>query len=196
MCATVARPGKEKGVDETSALTRRMLEDYDTVAVVGLSTDPTKAAHSVPAAMKAYGWRVIPVNPHADELLGEQVYRRLADIPEPVEVVNVFRPSGEAADVARQAADLGARAVWPRPGRRCCRSGRQLPAVRGPCGCRRESCSRRLARRRRSTASSTPRPGAPASKAGVSTCAGPGAERGALGDPAACVWIRWGCLRR
>ena len=99
-------------MDQTSALTRRILEDFDTVAVVGLSTDPTKAAHSVPAAMQAYGWRVIPVNPHADELLGEKVYRRLADIPEPVEVVNVFRPSAETADVVRQAAAIGAKAVW------------------------------------------------------------------------------------
>src|SRR4051812_48739898 len=63
--------------------------------------------------MKAYGWRVIPVNPNASgELLGEKVYPRLADIPEPVEVVNVFRPSAEAADVVRQAADIGAKAVW------------------------------------------------------------------------------------
>jgi predicted CoA-binding protein len=99
-------------VDETSALTRRMLEDFDTVAVVGLSSDPTKAAHSVPAAMQAYGWRVIPVNPHADELLGEKVYRRLADIADPVEVVNVFRPAGEATDIVRQAGEIGAKAVW------------------------------------------------------------------------------------
>ena len=104
--------GQENPVDDTSALTRRMLEDYDTVAVVGLSTDPIKAAHSVPAAMQAYGWRVIPVNPHADELLGEKVYRRLAEIPGPVEVVNVFRPSAEAADIVRQAAEIGAKAVW------------------------------------------------------------------------------------
>src|SRR3954467_13823214 len=93
-------------------MTRRMLEDYDTVAVVGLSSQPTKAAHSVPAAMQAYGWRVIPVNPHAEELLGENVYRRLSDIPEQVDVVNVFRPSAEAADVVRQAASIGAKAVW------------------------------------------------------------------------------------
>ena len=99
-------------VDETSALTRRILEEMSTFAVVGLSSDPTKAAHSVPAAMQAYGWRMIPVNPHADQLLGEQVYRRLADIPEPVEVVNVFRPSAEAADVTRQAIEIGAKAVW------------------------------------------------------------------------------------
>lgn len=99
-------------MDETSALTRRLLEEMSTFAVVGLSADPTKAAHSVPAAMQAYGWRIIPVNPHADQLLGEQVYRRLADIPEPVEVVNVFRPSAEAADVTRQAVEIGAKAVW------------------------------------------------------------------------------------
>ena len=99
-------------MDETSALTRRILEEMTTFAVVGLSTDPTKAAHSVPAAMQAYGWRIIPVNPHADRLLGEQVYRRLADIPEPVDVVNVFRPSAEAADVTRQAVEIGAKAVW------------------------------------------------------------------------------------
>ncbi len=99
-------------MDETSALTRRILEEMSTFAVVGLSADPTKAAHSVPAAMQAYGWRMIPVNPHADQLLGEQVYRRLADIPDPVDVVNVFRPSAEAADVTRQAVEIGAKAVW------------------------------------------------------------------------------------
>jgi predicted CoA-binding protein len=99
-------------LDDTSALTRRILEELSTFAVVGCSADPTKAAHSVPAAMQAYGWRIIPVNPHADELLGERVYRRLADIPEPVELVNVFRPSAEAADIARQAVEIGAKALW------------------------------------------------------------------------------------
>jgi predicted CoA-binding protein len=99
-------------VDETSALTLRILEEFDTITVVGLSTDATKAAHSVPAAMQAYGWRVIPVNPHADTLLGERVYRRLADIPEPVELVNVFRPSADAGGIARQAAEAGAKALW------------------------------------------------------------------------------------
>jgi len=100
-------------VDTTSELTHRILSEFDTVAVVGLSSNPTKAAHSVPAAMHAYGWRVIPVNPNArGQLLGEKVYPRLADIPEPVDVVNVFRPSAEAAGVVRQAVDVGAKAVW------------------------------------------------------------------------------------
>jgi predicted CoA-binding protein len=99
-------------VDETSELTKRILTDFATITVVGLSGDPVKSAHSVPAAMQAYGWRVIPVNPHADVLLGEQVYRTLADVPEPVEFVNVFRPSADAADVARQAVAAGAKALW------------------------------------------------------------------------------------
>jgi predicted CoA-binding protein len=99
-------------VDETSELTHRLLAEFDAITVVGLSADPTKAAHSVPAAMQAYGWRIIPVNPHADELLGEQVYRRLADIPEPVGLVNVFRPSSDAPEIARQAVAVGAKALW------------------------------------------------------------------------------------
>jgi predicted CoA-binding protein len=99
-------------VDHTSELTRRILEEFATITVVGLSSDPVKSAHSVPAAMQAYGWRIIPVNPHADELLGERVYRRLADIPVGVELVDVFRPSAEAADVTRQAVEVGAKAVW------------------------------------------------------------------------------------
>jgi predicted CoA-binding protein len=104
--------GRENDVDETSELTLRMLREFDTMAVVGLSRDPTKAAHSVPAAMHAYGWRVIPVNPLADRLLGERAYRTLADIPEPVGLVNVFRPAADAPDIARQAVAIGAKALW------------------------------------------------------------------------------------
>jgi uncharacterized protein len=99
-------------VDQTSELTKRILTEFATITVVGLSSDPVKSAHSVPAAMQAYGWRVVPVNPHADRLLGEQVYRTLADVPEQVEFVNVFRPSADAADVARQAVAVGAKALW------------------------------------------------------------------------------------
>ena len=99
-------------MDATSELTLRMLRDFDNITVVGLSSDPTKAAHSVPAAMQAYGWDVVPVNPNADRLLGQPSYKRLADVPSDVEVVNVFRPSAEAADVTRQAVEVGAKAVW------------------------------------------------------------------------------------
>jgi len=99
-------------VDATSELTKTILTEFPTITVVGLSSDPVKSAHSVPAAMQAYGWRVIPVNPHADRLLGEQVYRTLGDVPEQVGFVNVFRPSSQAPDVARQAVAVGAKALW------------------------------------------------------------------------------------
>ena len=99
-------------MDATSELTKTILTEFATITVVGLSSDPVKSAHSVPAAMQAYGWRVIPVNPHADELLGEPVYRTLADVPERVDFVNVFRPSAQTPDVARQAVAVGAKALW------------------------------------------------------------------------------------
>jgi uncharacterized protein len=89
-----------------------ILERYNTIAVVGLSRDPSKSAHSVPRTMQAAGFRVIPVNPYADTLLGEKVYRSLQEIPEPIDVVEVFRPSEEAPAIARQAVAIGAKALW------------------------------------------------------------------------------------
>jgi predicted CoA-binding protein len=91
---------------------RSVLERYRTVAVVGASTDPEKAAHQIPRLLKEAGFRVIPVNPSADEILGERAYKTLADIPEPVEVVDVFRPADEAPAIARQAVEIGAKALW------------------------------------------------------------------------------------
>ena len=91
---------------------RDVLEKYSIVAVVGISTDPSKASHRIPRTLKDAGFKIIPVNPTADEVLGEKVYPTLADIPEQVEVVDVFRPSDEAADIARQAVAIGAKALW------------------------------------------------------------------------------------
>lgn len=91
---------------------RTILEQSKTVAVVGLSSSPWKAAHSVPRRLQQVGYRILPVNPHADVLLGEPVHRRLEDIGEPVDLVVVFRPPREAAELARSAAAIGARALW------------------------------------------------------------------------------------
>ena len=67
----------------------------------------------MPVHMQEHGWRIIPVNPHEDELMGERVYRTLADIPEPVGLVDVFRPSpANARHRARQAVAAGATALW------------------------------------------------------------------------------------
>jgi predicted CoA-binding protein len=95
-----------------------ILDQANTIAVVGLSRHPEKTAHAVPAALQAAGFRVIPVNPHADELLGERAFARLDEVTEPVDVVEVFRPSEEAPEIARQAVAIGARALWLQQGLR------------------------------------------------------------------------------
>jgi predicted CoA-binding protein len=97
-------------------LSERLLREHTTVAVVGASRDPQKAAHSVPAQLARAGFRIVPVNPHADQLLGERVFRTLRDIPFPVEIVLVFRPSPETPDVARDAVAIGAQALWLQQG--------------------------------------------------------------------------------
>jgi predicted CoA-binding protein len=99
-------------VTGTDAIVERILASYDTITVVGVSRAAAKAAHSVPAHMQRHGWRIIPVNPHADEILGERVYRTLGDIPEQVGLVDVFRPPWQAPDIARQAVAAGATALW------------------------------------------------------------------------------------
>ena len=97
---------------DTDDVVEHMLTTYDTITVVGASSVPAKAAHTVPRDMQRHGWRIIPVNPHATRILDEPVRRSLADVPEPVGLVDVFRPSSEAADVARQAIAAGATALW------------------------------------------------------------------------------------
>jgi uncharacterized protein len=91
---------------------REILEYALTVAVVGASRDANKAGGSVPLALKEHGFRLFPINPTADVLFGERVYRSLGDLPERVDVVQVFRPAEEAPEIARQAVAIGARALW------------------------------------------------------------------------------------
>ncbi|ELZ26476.1 CoA-binding protein [Halogeometricum pallidum JCM 14848] len=97
---------------------REML-DADTVAVVGCSTTEGKAAHEIPAYLQRHGYRVIPINPFADEILGETAYDSLADVPEDadVDLVDVFRPSEEAGDIVDAAIERhesvgDVRSVW------------------------------------------------------------------------------------
>jgi uncharacterized protein len=97
---------------DTDAIVERILTTYQAITVVGASEDPAKAAHYVPAHMQQHGWRIIPVNPQATEILGEPVYRALSEIPEPVGLVDVFRRSGATPEVARQAVAVGASALW------------------------------------------------------------------------------------
>jgi uncharacterized protein len=99
-------------MDDTDTVVERILRTYHTITVVGASDAPAKAAHYVPAHMQEHGWRIIPVNPHSEVILGERVYRSLADVPEQVGLVDVFRPSPATPEIARQAVDAGASALW------------------------------------------------------------------------------------
>ncbi|WP_219837767.1 CoA-binding protein [Paenibacillus sp. R14(2021)] len=91
---------------------KQLLEATHTIAVVGLSDNPERTSHMVAAAMQAKGYRIIPVNPNADVILGERSYPSLRDIPEPVDLVNVFRRSEHTPPIAADAAAIGAKALW------------------------------------------------------------------------------------
>lgn len=91
---------------------KEILEYASTIAVVGASRDPDKAGGSVPVGLQQRGFRIIPINPFADVLFGERVYRSLAEVPGKIDVVDVFRPAADAPEIARQAAAIGARALW------------------------------------------------------------------------------------
>ncbi len=89
-----------------------ILEGAGTIAVVGASRDPGKAGGSVPEGLQRRGFRIITINPYADTLFGDLVYRSLLDVPEKIDIVDVFRPAGDAPEIARQAAQIGAKALW------------------------------------------------------------------------------------
>ncbi|MEV6350018.1 CoA-binding protein [Actinoplanes sp. NPDC051851] len=95
---------------------QQILADATVIAVVGASRDPYKPAHTVPLQMLRHGWRIIPVNPFVDEVFGVKTVPSLADIDEPVDLVDVFRPSRDAAQVVREAVAIGAPAVWLQSG--------------------------------------------------------------------------------
>lgn len=83
----------------------RELIDVETIAVIGCSTTPGKAAHDVPAYLQRQGYRVIPVNPFADEVLDEPAYDDLSAVSETVDLVDVFRPSSEIPNIVRSVRD-------------------------------------------------------------------------------------------
>lgn len=91
---------------------REILEYANTVAVVGASRDPGKPSGHIPYLLQHRGFRIIPVNPNTEEVLGERSYGSLLEIKEPVDVVDVFRPAAQAPEIARQAVALGAKALW------------------------------------------------------------------------------------
>lgn len=101
--------------DSISTL-RRILRDCRTVAVVGLSPEWHRPSHFAAKYLQEHGYRVIPVNPRADKILGERCYASLLEIPERVDMVDVFRRSADVLPIAQQAVQIKARCLWQQIG--------------------------------------------------------------------------------
>ena len=115
-------------VQETDTL-REILE-YDTIAVVGASTTPGKAAHGVPQYLLDHGYTVIPVNPYADEVFGIEAYDSLDEVEEEIDVVDVFRPSEETGPIVDAAIERDdVTAIWLQLGIRNDEAGERAEAA-------------------------------------------------------------------
>ncbi|MFC1958295.1 CoA-binding protein [Chloroflexota bacterium] len=94
----------------------QVLNSSRVVAVVGLSANPDRPSYRVASYLKEHGYKIIPVNPGATEVLGEVCYPDLISIPEPIDVVDVFRRSEEVESIAEEAIKIGAKALWMQEG--------------------------------------------------------------------------------
>ena len=94
--------------------TKDILSKYKSIAMIGVSNDPTKASTIVMKYMQNYGYKVYPINPSAkgQKILGEEVFEKITDIKEPVEIVDVFRPSRETLEIANDTIKIGAKVLW------------------------------------------------------------------------------------
>jgi uncharacterized protein len=95
---------------------KQLLHNTRTIAIVGLSEKPDRPSHHVAAYLQSAGYRVIPVNPSVLSILGERCYSTLRDIPEPVDMVDVFRRSDAVPPIAHEAIAIGAKSLWLQEG--------------------------------------------------------------------------------
>jgi uncharacterized protein len=101
-----------EGADASADPILDILKKYKTIAVVGLSSNAARASYEVSEYMQSVGYRIIPVNPNEREVLGEKSYARLEDVPEKVEIVDIFRRSEDVPPVVESAIRVGAKVVW------------------------------------------------------------------------------------
>ncbi len=95
---------------------RSILEEAETIAVVGLSDKPERTSYQIAKAMQEAGYKIIPVNPEIDETLGEKAYDTLAEVEEDIDIINVFRRSEFLYSVAEQAVETNADVLWAQQG--------------------------------------------------------------------------------
>src|SRR5919206_3441722 len=95
---------------------RRLLNDATTIAIVGASSNPDKASYGIMQKLQKAGYKVIPVNPRETEILGERSYPSLLDVPERIDIVDVFRRAEDTPGIADEAVTIGAKALWLQTG--------------------------------------------------------------------------------
>jgi uncharacterized protein len=95
---------------------QEILQQSKTIAVVGLSSNPARPSHDVAEYLQRAGYKIIPVNPNENQVLGEKAYPDLLSVPEPIDIVDIFRNPRAVPEVIRQAIAIKARAVWMQPG--------------------------------------------------------------------------------
>jgi predicted CoA-binding protein len=95
---------------------KQLLTEATTIAIVGASSNPDTASHGIMQKLLSVGYRVIPVNPHETEILGERSYPSLIDVPERIDIVDVFRRAEDTPGIADEAVTIGARALWLQTG--------------------------------------------------------------------------------
>lgn len=95
---------------------KELLTNATTIAIVGASPNPDKASFGIMQKLKKAGYKVIPVNPHETEILGERSYPSLIDVPERIDIVDVFRPAEDTPAIADDAVTIGAKALWLQTG--------------------------------------------------------------------------------
>ncbi len=100
------------GIHAGAAEIAAILKEYHTIAVVGLSPDPKRASYQVAEYLQSHGYRIFPVNPQCQEVLGEKCYASLKDIPEPIEVVDIFRKAEAIPGIVAEAIAVGAKVIW------------------------------------------------------------------------------------
>jgi predicted CoA-binding protein len=104
------------GAPASADVILEILKKYRTIAVVGLSSNAMRPSYGVTEYMQSAGYRIIPVNPNETEVLGEKCYARLEDVPEQIEIVNIFRRAEEVPPVVESAIRIGAKVVWMQHG--------------------------------------------------------------------------------
>lgn len=105
--------GNVKNIDEKI---KRILKDYKNIAVVGLSPKEDRPSHVVAKYLKSQGYRIIPVNPNADEILGEKCYPDLSSLPSPIDVVDIFRRPEDVLPIVDEAIKIKAKVIWMQEG--------------------------------------------------------------------------------